>query len=101
MDERIKIKQRLKDDLIHYAAKCLRIRTKSGDIEAFALNKAQLHIHNQLEMQRGQTGKVRALILKGRQQGCSTYIQARYFSDLYYMAGIYLYSIVVPDRHPF
>jgi hypothetical protein len=42
---------------------------------ALELNKAQLYIHERLEAQRqGETGKVRALILKGRQQGASTYI---------------------------
>ena len=79
IDERLAIKQKLKDDLPHYASRCLRIRTKSGNIEAFLLNKAQLHIHNLLEKQRGETGKVRALILKGRQQGCSSYVGARFY----------------------
>lgn len=70
MDERLEIKQRLKDDLPHYASKCLKIRSKEGSIEPFVLNKGQLHIHNQLEKQLKETGKVRALILKGRQLGC-------------------------------
>jgi len=42
-------------------------------------NRAQLHIHAALEAQREKTGRVRALILKGRQQGCSTYVAARFF----------------------
>ena len=78
-NERLAIKQKLKDDLPHYASRCLRIRTKSGHIEAFSLNKAQLHIHNQIEKQRLETGKVRVLVLKGRQQGCSTYVGARFY----------------------
>lgn len=75
----LKVRQRLKDDFIHYADKCLKIRTKAGNIEPLKLNKAQLYIHQKLENQRAQTGKVRALILKGRQQGCSTYVEARYY----------------------
>jgi len=55
------------------------IRTKSGAILPLVLNRAQRHIDSQLERQRGATGKVRALILKGRQQGCSTYVAGRFF----------------------
>lgn len=70
MDENEKrIRSRLKNDLIHYATKCLKIRTKSGSIEPFVFNKAQQFIHEQLEKQLRETGKVRALILKARQQG--------------------------------
>lgn len=69
-DEEKAIRQKLKNNLEHYALKCLKIRTKSGAIHPFVFNKAQKYIHQQLENQRGATGKVRALILKGRQQGC-------------------------------
>ncbi len=69
-EEEIAIRQKLKDNFIHYATRCLSIRTKAGDIKPFELNEAQKYIHSQLEMQKGQTGKVRALILKGRQMGC-------------------------------
>ena len=89
MDDREKqIRQRLKNDLAHYASKCLKIRSKEGSIEPFVLNKGQLHIHNQLQMQLGATGKVRALILKGRQLGCSTYIGARYYHKVTHSFGI-------------
>ncbi len=81
------IRQRLKDDFIHYARKCLKIRTKSGKIEPFELNKAQLHIHNELERQKGETSKVRALILKGRQQGCSTLIGGRFYHKVSHTPG--------------
>lgn len=73
------VRQRLKNDFEHYARKCLKIRIKETDIVPFELNKAQLYIHNLIEEQRRITGKVRALILKGRQQGCSTYVEGRYY----------------------
>jgi hypothetical protein len=73
------IYQRLKDDFEHFATKCLRIRTKSGAIEPLTLNKAQKYLHDRLEKQLLETGKVRALILKGRQQGCSTYVGGRFY----------------------
>jgi hypothetical protein len=65
-----------------FAPKFLVIRTKSGKPEPFAFNRAQRYLHDRLEAQRRETGKVRAVILKGRQQGCSTYIQARFFHQV-------------------
>ena len=82
-----RIRQRLKDDLEHFAAKCLHIRTKSGAIESFEFNKAQRHLHARLENQLNETGKVRALVLKGRQQGASTYIGARFYHKAIHTYG--------------
>lgn len=73
------IRQRLKDDFEHYAAKCLKIRTKSGAVLPLALNRAQMYLHDRLETQRREAGLVRAIVLKGRQQGCSTYIGGRFY----------------------
>lgn len=88
MDENeFKIRKRLHDDLEHYALKCLKIRTKSGSIIPFTFNKAQKYIHERLEQQLKETGKVRALILKSRQQGSSTYIGARLYHKATYNKG--------------
>lgn len=62
-----------------FAPRFLTIRTKQGAPESFKFNKAQEYLHTRLQQQKEATGKVRAVILKGRQQGCSTYIQARFF----------------------
>lgn len=78
-DRERRIRQKLKDDLEHFSLKCLKIRTKSGAVEPFILNRAQQYLHSRLEKQLLNIGKVRALILKGRQQGCSTYVGARYY----------------------
>lgn len=82
------VRQRLKDDFLHYAAKCLRIRTKEAKVEPFVLNAAQLYIHERLEQQRKETGRIRALILKGRQQGCSTYVEGRYYWRVTHSKGM-------------
>lgn len=66
-------------DLTKFAPAFFTIRTKSGVPRLFELNAAQLYVHGRLETQLRETRKVRALILKGRQQGMSTLIQARYF----------------------
>jgi hypothetical protein len=73
------ILRRLREDFAYYAPRCLKIRTKSGAILPFELNRAQEYIHSRLEAQLAKTGKVRALILKGRQQGASTYIGGRFY----------------------
>ncbi len=70
---------RLRGDFALYAKVALRIRTKSGAIEPLLLNRAQLYVHERLERQRATRGYVRAIVLKGRQQGMSTYIGARFF----------------------
>ena len=78
-DDEREIRQRLKDDFQHYALKCLKIRTKEARVEPFILNTAQLYIHKRIEEQKAATGRVRALVLKGRQQGCSTYVEGRFY----------------------
>ncbi len=62
-----------------FAKNLLKIRTKSGRIESFVFNRAQLYLHDRLEAQLKDFGRVRALILKGRQMGSSTYVGARFF----------------------
>lgn len=73
---------RLATDFPFFAANALRIIPKDktgGAIVPFQLNKAQLYIHDCLEKQFAETGMIRAIILKGRQQGCSTYTEGRFF----------------------
>jgi hypothetical protein len=69
--------QKLKDDYPTFAEKFLSIRTKEGEIKPLALNTAQRYIHEQAQDQKRRTGRVRKLVVKGRQQGCSTYIEGR------------------------
>lgn len=61
-----------------FAKAFLKIRSKSGAIKPFEFNQAQRYINSKLDQQLKLTGKVRACILKGRQQGCSTLIEGRY-----------------------
>ena len=86
--EEKEIRQKLKSDFIHYGEKCLRIRTKTGEISPLYLNAAQLFVHDKLEEQKGRTGKVRALLLKGRQLGMSTYVGARFYHLTTHKYGI-------------
>lgn len=84
----LEIRQRLKSDFEHYAAKCLKIRTKAGAIVQLELNAAQRYIHSKVEEQRARTGRVRAIILKGRQQGCSTYVEGRFYWRVTHTRGV-------------
>src|SRR5499433_2288956 len=80
-----------------FAAEHLRIRTKSGAIAPLIFNRAQRFIHQKLEAQRAKTGKVRALILKGRQQGCSTYVGARFYHKTTHSEGLRTFILTHED----
>lgn len=81
-------RQRLKDDFEFYARNCLRIRTKGAGLQSFELNSAQKYIHQQLEEQIEKTGKVRTILLKGRQQGASTYVEGRFIWRTTHNSGV-------------
>lgn len=77
-DTLLKLK-RMRDDFSAFGQECLKVRTKEGETVPFIMNEPQKYVHGKIEEQRLKTGKVRALILKGRQQGMSTYVAARYY----------------------
>lgn len=71
------LRAHLKRDFKFFSSKALIIRTKAGKLEYFKFNKAQDYLHGIIEKQLKETGKVRVLVLKGRQQGVSTYVEGR------------------------
>lgn len=75
-------------DFEAYASDNLYIRTKSGEIKPFVLNRAQKYLHARLEEQLRARGWVRAIGLKGRQQGFSTYTQGRYRWRVTHHSGV-------------
>lgn len=106
-DRELIIRQRLKDNFVQYAEKCLQIRYKkakyiegigrTAKIGPFILNRAQIYIHNRLEEQKKKTGKVRALLLKGRQQGSSTYVGGRYYHLTTHRKGVKTFILTHRD----
>lgn len=74
----------MKDDEAYFRA-VLKILPKSDmetgtrELEPFNVNQAQRYVNAQLDKQEAETGMVRAIVLKGRQQGISTDINARYY----------------------
>jgi hypothetical protein len=84
-------------DFPHFATTSISIRSKSGAICPLVFNRAQRHIHARLEEQLQSTGRVRALILKGRQQGCSTYVGARFFHRAMHVKGLRVFILTHED----
>ena len=80
----INILQKLKFDFPYFAKHALRVKDKEGKIVPFVLNRPQMYTHERIEAQRKRTGKVRIIILKARQVGCSTYIQGRFYHRICY-----------------
>lgn len=87
-NDELAIRLRLRDDFPFYAANALFIRAKDGEIAPLELNEAQQYLHSRLEEQKARTGKVRALVLKGRQQGVSTYIGGRFYHRTSHNKGL-------------
>ena len=87
--------KRLRDPngLPAFASECLTIRTKEGAFKKLVLNSAQMVAHQRFEDQRRNTGRVRALILKGRQQGLSTYIAGRYYQRASMHRGVNVFIL--------
>jgi len=73
------LQEELLESLPLYAENQLKIKPKTGPLIPFVMNRAQHYLHERLEEQLERNGRVRAIILKGRQQGCSTYVGARYY----------------------
>lgn len=71
-----------------YAPACLRIRTKEGAIDPLTLSRTQLYLHEKAEVQRLKTGRVRILVVKGRQQFISTYIEGRFYWRVTHRKGV-------------
>ena len=84
-EKRIKLSE-YKDDFAKFAEDQIKIVTKDATqgFVPFKLNQAQQYITDQLAKQLKETGKVRAIILKARQQGISTYCAGRVFWKTYF-----------------
>jgi len=84
------LRARYRSEFVPYAGVCLKIRPKDprAGNQPLVLNTAQRYVHTRLEEQLRLTGKIRALVLKGRQQGMSTYIGGRFYWRVTHGRGI-------------
>jgi hypothetical protein len=91
--EQQSIRQRYKDDRRYFAERCLKIRSKSGELIPLQFNGVQDYVDGLLDKQRRETSKVRALVLKARQEGLSTYIAARYYHQVIHRRGCQVFIL--------
>lgn len=70
---------KLKFNLPFFARNCLKITTKDARIVPFVLNRSQQYFHNICEDEIQKRGRLRVLVVKGRQSGISTYVAARFY----------------------
>jgi len=75
-------------DLIYFAERALKLRPKIGPLEPFRFNRAQNALHEIIERQKRETGRVRVIVLKARQLGVSTYISARFLHRIIYSPAL-------------
>lgn len=73
--------EQARGDFEFFSENCLKIKDKLGNTSPFAWNGAQVLLHGSIEEQKRRTGRVRKIVVKGRQQGVSTYIGARYYHN--------------------
>ena len=67
------------DFLFYLEEEILHISPKTGAVIPFKLNQSQKLLHDAIEGQLKRQGYVRALVLKCRQPGVSTYIEGRFY----------------------
>lgn len=106
----------LKNDFILRCKTFYKISSTAGGLINFELNSAQLYLHEKLEEIKRKKGYVRAIIVKGRQQGITTYTTCRFLdrilfnnnikvklaahsrdsvSELYKMVGVYYNNLPI------
>lgn len=93
MNKELLVRKLYKEDFEFYARHELKIRTKSGELVPLILNKAQRYVHETIERQLAEKGRVRVFILKGRQQGVSTYVEARGYWKATHTPGMNAYIL--------
>lgn len=83
-DRTVEALKALKNNLPLFAKNCLKIVDKKGQLVPFEFNEDQMMLHEMCEKQLRETGMVRMVVLKGRKQGVSTYVAARFFHKAFF-----------------
>lgn len=76
IEEFKQLRRRFYDDFVFFAKHAVKIRTKEGQIVPLVLNRVQRRFVKSVIAQMTETGRVRVVVLKARQQGLSTVISA-------------------------
>lgn len=95
--EQVAILAEAKRNLPLFAERELKILNSKGDLVPFKMRPDQLVLHGKLENQKLRTGMVRALNLKSRKRGVSTYVGARFYHQTYFLPGTRTYILTHED----
>jgi hypothetical protein len=79
-----------------YCRDVLKLRTKRGEIVPFELNHAQEVMQEILTEQRRQTGRVRAIVLKARQLGISSFVASRFYRRIHLTSN--RRAVIIADK---
>lgn len=69
-------------DYLKWMSTYLKIISMYGDVLYLNCNPAQLMVHKTLQLQAEKNLPVRAIVLKARREGVSTYVEGRFFAEL-------------------
>jgi len=86
-----------RDEFAFFAPRCLTLKSKEGDLRLFKFNKAQRYLNAVAEWQKHHTGMVRIIIVKGRQQGISTYTEGRAYHQVIHQEAHNVYIMAHED----
>lgn len=96
-----KLRIRAREQFSFFAERCLKIAVKEAEVEALKpllLNDAQEYVHARIEAQRRRIGRVRVIVLKGRQQGVSTYTEGRFYWRVIHRPGVKAFILTHQQR---
>jgi len=79
--------ERLRNDFPAYSELILKIRDKQARLVPLKMNAAQRIVHEKMSRQLKETGRIRAVVLKARQEGVSTLTAGRFFRGIHLFPG--------------
>lgn len=97
MSLNIQLLQRLKDDLPFFASKFLIIKSKTKGKILFNLNEIQLDFHRKILARKRKAQPCKFVVVKARQLGLSTYIEARLFHRVLFEKS--KNAFILGDKH--
>lgn len=77
----------------YFAVACLKIKPKTGPVCALEFNEAQQFLDDVVELMLSMYGQVRIIIVKGRQQGLSTWVEGRGYWKAIHNPGTKVYIL--------
>jgi hypothetical protein len=89
---------RRETDFAFYAKTCLTRRPPAAGLVPFRLNAVQRELDARAAAQAKATGRVRAIVLKARQPGVSTYVEGRFYWKVTQREGVRAFILTHRDQ---